>query len=106
MSGYTKLASFMAEKDHTLIRKYQHLAVRDLLYLQAEICQLESEYELVAKRDSTASDDRRYYDRDWFQLESSQRRDLGGEQWRLALDIRLKLREYCSCMLYMSGSSA
>lgn len=95
MKGYTKLAGFMTEKHHTVVKKYQHLAVRDLLYLQAEICHLEHEYDLIAKRDECRDDERQYYDREWWYLENSKSRGFDSEQWAMALKIREKLREYC-----------
>jgi len=105
MSGYTKLATFMVEKHHPILKKHQSLAVRDLLYLQAELCELEFKYNSIAKKDSLEQDERQYYDRDWLHLETSQQRGFGGEQWTLALAIRHKLREYCesissSCYFY------
>jgi hypothetical protein len=104
MMGYTKLASFMAEKEHTFVRKYHHLAIRDLLYLQAEICNLEYEYDLIAKRDASVEDERQYYDREWWYLEKSKSRGFDGEQWEKALEIRSKLREYCMLRLFYSLS--
>jgi hypothetical protein len=95
MAGYTKLASFMIEKHHPILRKYRHLAVRDLLYLQAELCHLEYKYDSVAKKDAAVGDERQYYDRDWLHLEKSECRGFGGEQWTAAVEIRAKLREYC-----------
>ncbi|CAM6002112.1 unnamed protein product [Sphagnum balticum] len=50
LDGYTKLAAFMTGKYHPIVRKYRHLATRDLLYLQAELCQLENQYNEIAKR--------------------------------------------------------
>jgi hypothetical protein len=95
MSGYTKLAAFMTEKHHPILKKYQHLATRDLLYLQAEICDLDSKYNLIAKKDGAEKDERQYYDRDWVHLATSSQRDFGGEQWAAAIALREKLREYC-----------
>jgi hypothetical protein len=95
MSGYTKLATFMVEKHHPILKKHQYLAVRDLLYLQAELCELEFKYDSIAKNDALEEDERQYYDRDWLHMETSQQRGFGGEQWAIALAIRQKLREYC-----------
>jgi hypothetical protein len=95
MSGYTKLATFMVEKHHPILKKHRSLAVRDLLYLQAELSELEFKYNSIAKKDALEEDERQYYDRDWLHLQTSQGRGFGGEQWTLALAIREKLREYC-----------
>lgn len=94
MTSYTKLARFMSEKHRPILRKYQHLATRDLLYRQAEISHLESKYETIAKEDSLEDDERKIYSRDWMYLETSKARGFGGAQWALALEIRLKLGEY------------
>jgi hypothetical protein len=95
MSGYTKLATFMTQQHHPILKKHQSLAVRDLLYLQAELCDLEFKYNSIAKKDCLEKDERQYYDRDWLHLATSKGRDFGGEQWALAIAIREKLREYC-----------
>lgn len=95
MSGYTKLATFMTEKHHPILKKYQHLATRDLLYLQAELCDLDFKFNSIAKKDALEADERQYYDRDWLHLQSSNQRGFGGEQWSVALATRAKLREYC-----------
>jgi len=87
----------MTGKHRPILRKYQHLAARDLLYLQAEICELEYEYNKAAQIDAAEKrNERQYYDRDWLHLAASQRRNFGGEQWAIALAMREKLREYCA----------
>jgi hypothetical protein len=113
MSGYTKLAAFMIGKHRPILKKYQHLAVRDLLYLQAELCELEYQFNTVAKKDAAeGSNERRFYDRDWLHMATSPERDHGGEQWAAALHIREKLREYClflppkSCLLSIDSSKS
>ncbi|KAK7994513.1 hypothetical protein PG991_016101 [Apiospora marii] len=92
--GYPKLASFMVEHDYVILRQFRELAVRDLLYLQAEICQLELDLKDQGMEDAKASNDRRYYDCDWWRLHQGEERATGGEQWELALKIRAKLRDY------------
>lgn len=93
-TGYTKLAQFIADQQYAIIRKFQHLAARDLLYLQAELVQLEIEYSDAAQLDRECDDERKFYDREWWHLSNSKRRGFKGEQWDLALKIRAKLREY------------
>ena len=96
VKGYEKLASFMAESP--ILKKYQRLAVRDLLYLQAELCELDYKYQSIAKKNAAERDERKWYAVDWVLLEASVTRGTGGdygEQWRIALTIREKLREYC-----------
>lgn len=96
MSGYTKLATFMTEKHHPILKKHQSLAARDLLYLQAELCELEHQYDTIAKQENTDThSERTFYDKDWLHLATSSQRGLGGERWAVALAIREKLQEYC-----------
>jgi hypothetical protein len=100
MSGYTKLSAFMIEKHYPILRKFQHLAARDLLYLQAELCELEHQYNEVAISDAADKEsERQYYDRDWFHMATSQARNFDGKQWQIALKTRDKLREYCAYLI-------
>ncbi|PMD67067.1 uncharacterized protein K444DRAFT_689534 [Hyaloscypha bicolor E] len=94
--GYIKLSKFMATKNYPVFRQFQEAAARDLLYLQAELVHLESEYQRVAKADRESGDDdeRHLYAFEWWHLSQSEARGFEGEQWALALQIRTKLREY------------
>jgi hypothetical protein len=100
MEGYSKLASFMTEKHHPILKKYRHLATRDLLFLQAELCHLDHQYESIAKKGAAEKDERQYYDQDWYLMQSSASRGLDGEQWAVAIATRAKLREYCTSMTF------
>ena len=100
MAGaYDKLAAFMTKTEHTIVRRYRHLAVRDLLYLQAELCHLDLDYNLIAQQDVSAEDERKVYDKEWWYLEKSKERGFDGKQWEQQLKIREKLREYCKFIL-------
>jgi hypothetical protein len=94
MNGYPKLAAFMSDKRHAILRKYEHLAVQDLLLQQPQICQLEYEFELAAKKDASQEDDRQYYSRHWLYLNGSEERN-DSDQLVLAMEIRQRLRDYC-----------
>lgn len=94
MTGYTELASFMSN-DHAVFKGFRTLAIRDLLYLQAELVHLEHKYNEIAKSDERQHDERRNYGGQWYLLNSSKSRGFGGQQWELALTIRDRLREYC-----------
>ena len=76
-----KLAHFMTERSHKFVRRYDQLAVRNLLYLQAELCYLEIEYALVAMRDASEQDQRQYYNRERWHLQASKSRELDSKQW-------------------------
>lgn len=93
----------MTETHHPILKKYQLLAARDLLYLQAELCDLQFRYDGTAKKDAMAKDhETENYDRDWLNMATSQQRGFGGEQWAIALATRSKLREYYSAILQYS----
>ncbi|KAK8072966.1 hypothetical protein PG996_006314 [Apiospora saccharicola] len=92
--GYPKLANFMVDHDYVMIRQFRQLAVRDLLYMQAEICELEHDLISQGIVDASAVDERKYYDREWWYLHQGEARGTGGEQWKLVLKVRAKLREY------------
>ena len=93
MEGYAKLASLMgAHPEVGILRRFGALNAQNLLYLQAELVNLESEFR-------TISDNSRQIDsRDWFSLSISKNdtNDEGsvGDQWRVALMIRDRLKEY------------
>jgi len=99
MGGYSKLACFMAEKNHAIFRQFHHLAIRDLLYMQAELAHLAHEYDNASEADQVAGeqdqDERQHYRREWWHLSNSEKRGFGGQQWEIALQIRSKLKEYC-----------
>jgi hypothetical protein len=105
MTGYLKLAQFMSNKNYAIFKQFHHLAIRDLLYLQAELVHLDHEYELAAEADRDLGgqnqDERQYYSRGWWYLSNSEGRGYGGEQWKIALEIRSKLREYCLLPFYI-----
>ncbi|KAK6829745.1 hypothetical protein PG987_010329 [Apiospora arundinis] len=96
--GYPKLAAFMVEHDYVMLRQFRELAVRDLLYLQAEIRELELDLKEQVVSDANASNDRRFFDREWWHLRHGEERGTGGEQWDLVLRVRAKLREYYTAM--------
>lgn len=93
--GYVKLAKFMVKHHHVILKEYRELAVRDLLYLQAEICDLQYDLAKQGIIDANTNGDSEVYDRDWWHLQSAQMRGLEGKQWALILQVREKIREYC-----------
>ena len=98
-NGYIRLAQFMVQRNHTIVKQYRELAVQDLLYLQAELCHLQYEFNRQATIDANEKGPRSFYDREWTHLQNGLRN--GGDesiQWRLALLIRGKLRDYCECL--------
>ena len=94
ITGYSQLAKFMVDREHVMLKQYRDLAVRDLLYLQAELCDLQYDFTQQAQLDAS-QDEIRLNDREWWHLQSHGMRGGDGKQWQLALQIRNKLREYC-----------
>lgn len=96
MEGYAKIAQRMAGLPSLAIfRRFQALRAQDLLYMQAELVELEQRLRGQAVEDSQSSNQtEKLFSRDWHTL--SKRNDGGeyNEQWRLALEIREKLEKY------------
>ena len=96
MEGYAKLAKLMGDDrtdGHFLIfQKFEPLSAQNLLYLQAELINLQESLSIIAKRDSESSDpEKLLHTQDWEALSSSK----DSPQWEKWLEIRGKLKEYC-----------
>ena len=95
-TGYQKLADFMAGEQYEIFRKFRSSACRDLLYLQAELTELEDEFAALSEHDRQVQGEQELYNGNWHLLSTSKLRNCGGAQWEKALQIREKLREYCA----------
>ena len=95
MEGYAKLARLMSRhNEYTILRSFTELNVKNLLYLQAELVQLEAELWALANADSSSQNRvRQYYEKDW-RLLSESLQDGYDEQWKKVLEIREKLKAY------------
>jgi hypothetical protein len=101
-NGYSKLASLMGQNPEVAIfRRFNKLNARNLLYLQAELAELEERLERATKADQDASDpNRKIYDRHWLSLSECGTTPGGDpEQWNLVLEMRAKLKEYSEWVL-------
>ncbi|KAI1458917.1 hypothetical protein F4805DRAFT_106702 [Annulohypoxylon moriforme] len=95
--GYSKLTSFMVHHDHVIVKQFRELAVKDLLYLQAELCDLQYDLNHQSRMDVNSLNEKtQRYDREWCHLRYAA--GGSGKQWQLALQIREKLREYYSAI--------
>ena len=96
MEGYAKIAERMATLPSLAIfRQFQALRAQNLLYMQAELVELETRFREQASRDSQSQEpNEKLYSRDWLTLSSPDDKGQIGEQWRLALEIRGKLEAY------------
>lgn len=97
MEGYEKLAQLMGNTHtdgHFLIfQKFAELSAQNILYLQAEIMNLQETLGGLAKEDAESeSPERRLFARDWWALSSAE----DGVQWETFLLLRKKLKEYCT----------
>lgn len=94
-TGYDKLSVYMADDKYAIFRRFKLSANRDLLYLQAELAQLETELTALSSRDQSGKGEERLYGTNWSILSTSETRGESGEQWKKVLQIREKTREYC-----------
>lgn len=74
------------------MRKFNHLAILNILYLQAELFDLEDALATEQEKDRLSST-KRECDWDWLFLSSLVLNE-DRKQWKLVLEIREKLAEY------------
>ncbi|KAI1456510.1 hypothetical protein F4805DRAFT_458716 [Annulohypoxylon moriforme] len=94
--GYSKIALFMQDHpEDAMVRRFSALNLQNILYLQAEIIDLERDIEkLEAGNNSSAEDDRRNFAFDWYTLAHIHDTPDSGEQWGKWLQLRKVLKEY------------
>ncbi|KAK4455312.1 hypothetical protein QBC34DRAFT_432663 [Podospora aff. communis PSN243] len=98
--GYARLASLMSAHPETaVLRRFGYLNRLNLLYLQAELVNLENALSEAARKDARSGHiERAVYARDWQSLSESLNatKDDADDptQWKTMLEIREKLREY------------
>ncbi|KAE9374805.1 hypothetical protein N431DRAFT_557033 [Stipitochalara longipes BDJ] len=95
MEGYAQTALLMHRNSETAIfRQFSTLSIKNLLYLQAELVELEYGLSQLAEQDKRSDHpNAQYYTRDWWYLRHSAR-DGDAAQWQKVLEIREKLKEY------------
>ncbi|KAI1342727.1 hypothetical protein F5Y15DRAFT_266404 [Xylariaceae sp. FL0016] len=94
MEGYDRIGKLMGRQDEcAMYRRFRKLNAMNLLYLQAELTQLEHDLEELAERDK-ATDDRQTYCKDWWSLSQNDEDEEDSEQWEKVLEIRVKLEQY------------
>jgi len=95
MEGYAKLARLMSRhNEYGILRSFSELNAKNLLYLQAELVELESELRALANADKSSQNRvRQHYEKDWRLLNESLH-DGYDEQWKKMLQIREKLNTY------------
>ena len=97
VEGYPRLGSLMgADPPLAIFRRYSALNAQTLLYMQAEINQLEQELQEISSEDFKSKDQEiSAFSREWWKLAGA----TGGNslQWSKCLHIRAKLDQYCFC---------
>lgn len=90
------MANFMGEyPEMAMVRRFRGLNARNLLYLQAELVQIEKELLELEKADAKDTNDpfKPLYARDFDWLMQSADQE-GNDQWRLIQKMKEKLKEY------------
>ncbi|KAI9880356.1 MAG: hypothetical protein M1830_003967 [Pleopsidium flavum] len=103
MEGYAKLAAMMGRHpEMAIFRAFRPLNTQNLLYLQAELVELERDLEFIASLDNASGNPpKQAYARSWSALQKS-KEDGDGLQLSKVLTIRAKLKEYNEALLQQS----
>jgi hypothetical protein len=94
MHGYERLAGLMAnDKGLSIFRSFKKLNAKSLLYLQAEIVNIQTELEQIIEADKSSNDDTRekFSTSVYFLKEGI---ESGSEQWAKVLELRELLDKY------------
>ncbi|XDG03573.1 hypothetical protein ABKA04_003188 [Annulohypoxylon sp. FPYF3050] len=94
--GYSKIASFMQDHpEDTIVRRFAALNLQNILYLQAEVINLQRDYDkLEADNNSSVEDDRRNFAFDWYTLAHIHDTPGSDKQWEKWQQLRKALKEY------------
>ncbi|CAG8977261.1 hypothetical protein HYALB_00009358 [Hymenoscyphus albidus] len=100
VEGYPALAALQGTYPQLgIYRRFATLNARNLLYLQAELVNLERDLEEYTEKDCRSEDARRRLcNKNWHYL-SKKEQGLAGSQWHTMLRIKEKLKEYNDCLL-------
>ncbi|KAL9032127.1 MAG: hypothetical protein Q9180_006684 [Flavoplaca navasiana] len=99
MDGYPRLAHLMgSDPALAIFRRYGSLNAQNLLYMQAEINELQRELQEIALEDRVSGhEEKERYSREWWRLARAQ--GANSLQWKKCLEIRQKLNDYNSALL-------
>ncbi|KIW78473.1 hypothetical protein Z517_08309 [Fonsecaea pedrosoi CBS 271.37] len=99
MRGYDKLAHLMSHyPEYGIVRRFRELNYRNILYLQAELVQLEAELQSATTADAQSQDPLRQHYGNHFPLLSTSLGAGHDVQWTTMLEIRGKLEKYNQCL--------
>ena len=93
-NGYARMADMVGQYPETAIfSRFARLNAKNLLYMQAELVQMEYELDTVAFEDSQGDDpNRRSFQAYVYNMKKARGPD--SLQWRMVLEIRQRLKEY------------
>lgn len=96
MQGYAMIAARMASLPQlAILRRFEALNLQNLLYLQAEIVELETELRKQAESDTRVTQEpERSFTRDWYTLSAKNDDGKQSEQWAQWLVLRERLEKY------------
>lgn len=107
MADYSRLAALIGtHHELAIVRQFAALKAKNLLYLQAELVHLEAELADIESENKFSGDSKRVaFLASLFDLKESSgsNKDL---QWRKALEVRAKLKEYSEYLLQSQISVA
>ncbi|MCJ1242533.1 hypothetical protein MMC14_010541 [Varicellaria rhodocarpa] len=98
-NGYARMADMVGQYPETAIfSRFARLNAKNLLYMQAELVQMEYELDTVAFEDSQGDDpNRRSFQAYVYNMKKARGPD--SLQWRMVLEIRQRLKEYNETLL-------
>ncbi|KAH0555816.1 hypothetical protein GP486_006237 [Trichoglossum hirsutum] len=106
MDGYDKLADLIGKHHEMVIfRRFSVLNAKNLLYLQAELVNLEEELKYIVQEDKSSGDEeKQHFPYSLWHLKHSLQLPDGRYhiQWRKVLEIREKLKEYNDALIQQS----
>jgi hypothetical protein len=98
VAGYPRLSGYIERiPEVAIFRRFAALNTRHLLYLQAELVQLQNELEAIELEDKQSGDEKRQkYCVDWYWLKDSMHSSdaVKKKQWNLMQIIAAKLKEF------------
>ena len=99
--GYPSLAAFIAsdtDKSTYIYRRFDRICARNLLYLQAELSELEALQIQLDAEERAATIEQKRYVKDWNALRQKAK-ETGSARERERLNVALKIRESSSSIV-------
>jgi hypothetical protein len=78
-----------------MVSQFSSLNIQNLLYMQAELAELQQQlHELQVYNDRSENPNMARFSRSWVLMSSAEADEESNEQWKVALLIREKLKQY------------